>query len=264
VLLGRLRLSQKRARTRQADAQQRLNRVAAGAYRDGSYGIVQLLSSPSISVLSDRLEMLDLMARIQVDSATTAQVAGVQARELGEDLKSAEARQRVVLRTLGKQKGTIKERIADQRALIASLEEELRRPIVVKAPPPQRRTGPAPKINGEGAAAAISAARSAIGVRYTYAGDNPDQGFDCSGLTMWAWRYGGVSLPHSSQAQYDAYPHVARSELQPGDLLFFYEPISHVGLYVGGGQMIHASSSNDAVVQADVYWQYFTGAARVT
>ena len=57
---------------------------------------------------------------------------------------------------------------------------------------------------------------------------------------MWAWSHAGVYLPHSSAAQYASLPHVAQSDLQPGDLVFFYSPISHVGMYVGGGSMIHS------------------------
>jgi cell wall-associated NlpC family hydrolase len=86
----------------------------------------------------------------------------------------------------------------------------------------------------------LDAAYSVIGVPYVYAGSSPGGGFDCSGLTMWAWAHAGVSLPHSSAMQYAELPHVSISDLQPGDLVFFYSPIHHVGLYVGGGMMIDA------------------------
>jgi cell wall-associated NlpC family hydrolase len=79
-----------------------------------------------------------------------------------------------------------------------------------------------------------------IGVPYVWGGSDPNVGFDCSGLTMWSWAQAGISLPHSSALQYAVLPHVARAELQPGDLVFFYSPIHHVGIYVGGGMMIHA------------------------
>jgi cell wall-associated NlpC family hydrolase len=71
-----------------------------------------------------------------------------------------------------------------------------------------------------------------------------------------------VSLPHSSAAQYAALPHISRDQLQPGDLVFFYSPIHHVGLYVGGGMMIHAPHTGAYVERIPVYWEYFTGAAR--
>jgi cell wall-associated NlpC family hydrolase len=102
-----------------------------------------------------------------------------------------------------------------------------------------------------------------IGTRYVWGGSTP-RGFDCSGLTMWAWAHGGVSLSHSSQAQYAQLPHVARGGLRPGDLVFFYRPISHVGLYIGGGRMIDASHSGpggEVAIRA-VNWGSYAGAAR--
>jgi cell wall-associated NlpC family hydrolase len=108
----------------------------------------------------------------------------------------------------------------------------------------------------------LEAAYSAIGTPYQWGGSSPETGFDCSGFTMWAWSHAGVFLPHSSAAQYAALPHVAREDLQAGDLLFFYSPISHVGIYVGGGRMIHASHPGVPVGVVAVYWDSFVGAAR--
>src|SRR5205823_12818538 len=121
---------------------------------------------------------------------------------------------------------------------------------------------PPPPPNLTGAAAAIAAARSVLGVPYVYAGASPQAGFDCSGLSMWAWAHAGVSLPHSAALQYASLPHADRSQLQPGDLVFFYSPIHHVGMYLGGGSMIHAPHTGSYVQIVPVYWQYFAGAAR--
>ena len=78
-----------------------------------------------------------------------------------------------------------------------------------------------------------------LGVRYVWAGDDPS-GFDCSGLVMYVYAKLGVDLPHSSRMQYDCGTHVSRSQLEPGDLVFFGSPIHHVGMYVGDGNMINA------------------------
>ncbi|MBJ7450948.1 MAG: C40 family peptidase [Blastococcus sp.] len=74
--------------------------------------------------------------------------------------------------------------------------------------------------------------------------------FDCSGLTSYAYRAAGISLPHSSRSQAQMGQSVPVSQLQPGDLLFFYSPTSHVAMYIGNGQMVHASTSTKPVYVA--------------
>jgi cell wall-associated NlpC family hydrolase len=128
-------------------------------------------------------------------------------------------------------------------------------------------SGPAPApsanvpVNGGGAAAAIAYARAQLGKPYCYAGSGPGC-FDCSGLTMQAWGAAGVSMPHYSGAQYSMFPHVPLNAMQPGDLVFWGPGGSeHVGLYIGGGQMIAAPSTGD-VVKIQAVWGSPVGAAR--
>ncbi len=112
-----------------------------------------------------------------------------------------------------------------------------------------------------GAGAAIEYARAQLGKPYCYAGAGPSC-FDCSGLTMRAWGAAGVSMPHYSGAQYSMFPHVPLNAMQPGDLVFWGPGGSqHVGLYIGGGQMIAAPSTGD-VVKIQAVWGSPVGAAR--
>jgi len=107
-----------------------------------------------------------------------------------------------------------------------------------------------------GAAAAVAYARAQLGKPYQYAGTGPGS-YDCSGLTMMAWAAGGVSMAHGSQAQYDAFPHVPLSQLQPGDLVFFGDsgPTNHhVGIVVGPGMMIDAPHTGAYVELTSYYW----------
>jgi cell wall-associated NlpC family hydrolase len=107
-----------------------------------------------------------------------------------------------------------------------------------------------------GAAAAVAYARAQLGKPYVYAGVGPDS-FDCSGLTMMAWRQGGVSMDHGSRSQYDSFPHVPLSQLQPGDLVFFGPsgPMNgHVGMVVGPGMMIDAPHTGAFVELVSYYW----------
>lgn len=107
----------------------------------------------------------------------------------------------------------------------------------------------------------IQAALDQIGKPYRWAGSGPSS-FDCSGLTMYAWAKAGVYLPHNSRAQYAALPRVSRDELRPGDLVFSgYGRITHVGLYIGDGKMVHSPQTGRTVEIAPLRSNYI-GAAR--
>ena len=108
----------------------------------------------------------------------------------------------------------------------------------------------APAATGA-AQVALNTAMAQLGDRYVWAGAGPNV-FDCSGLTQYAYAAAGVSLPHSSSMQSRMGQAVSRSELQPGDLIFFYNPVSHVGIYIGNGQMVHAPTSGDVVKVAGI------------
>jgi peptidoglycan DL-endopeptidase CwlO len=122
-------------------------------------------------------------------------------------------------------------------------------------------SAPAPPP-GEGAGAAVAEAQRQIGKPYKYGGSGPDS-FDCSGLTAWAWRAGGRSLPHSSSAQWSATSRVPIDQLQPGDLVFFGSDLHHVGIYTGGGQMIEAPHTGTNVRYASIYRSDLVGGGRV-
>jgi peptidoglycan DL-endopeptidase CwlO len=110
-------------------------------------------------------------------------------------------------------------------------------------------------------AKAVQLAMKYLGVPYVWAGASPG-GFDCSGLVMYVYAQLGVYLPHSSAMQYGCGTHVSRSQLEPGDLVFFGSPIHHVGMYVGNGNMIDAPYSGVSV-RIDPLQSNYTGATRV-
>jgi len=109
------------------------------------------------------------------------------------------------------------------------------------APPSNLPNPPASTLGGQ----AVAIAERYLGVPYVWGGASPS-GFDCSGLTMYVYSQLGVSLPHNAAAQYYALPHVSESDLQPGDLVFF-DGLNHVGIYIGGGSMIHAPHTGTVV-----------------
>jgi cell wall-associated NlpC family hydrolase len=113
-----------------------------------------------------------------------------------------------------------------------------------------------------GAKKAVETALAQIGDPYVWAAAGPDS-FDCSGLTSYAWASAGVGLPHSSAAQYGVGTQISRSEVQAGDLVFFYSPIHHVGLAINNKQMVHASTYGVPVKIADIDSSPYVGATRV-
>ncbi|MGY1828401.1 MULTISPECIES: C40 family peptidase [unclassified Blastococcus] len=115
------------------------------------------------------------------------------------------------------------------------------------APPP-----PAPSGGSGAAQTAVSTAMAQIGDPYVWAAAGPNA-FDCSGLMQYAYAAAGISLPHSSRMQSTMGTSVPLSALQPGDLLFYYSPVSHVGMYIGNGQMVHASTSGVPVKVASIH-----------
>lgn len=169
--------------------------------------------------------------------------------------------------TLNKVKGDVAALIAQQQAAAAAdaqrrAQQALSQAATAKprAKGPAVPAGPPPPV-GHGAGAAVAAAESVIGDPYVYGAAGPSS-FDCSGLTMWAWAHGGVSLPHSSQSQYASTTHVAISAVQPGDLLFYYSDIHHVAMYVGGGMMVEAPHTGANVREVPMRLDSLVGAGR--
>ena len=110
--------------------------------------------------------------------------------------------------------------------------------------------------------AALAFAKAQIGKPYIFGGTGPS-GYDCSGLTGAAWSSVGVSIPRTSQAQFGAGSSVSKGDLQPGDLVFYYGGISHVGIYAGGGQIVHASRPGKPIGYAPLDSMPYAGARRV-
>jgi peptidoglycan DL-endopeptidase CwlO len=109
---------------------------------------------------------------------------------------------------------------------------------------------------------AVAHAMSKIGAPYKWGAAGPNA-FDCSGLVSWAYKNAGVSLPRTSRAMASVGTPVAKSDLRPGDLVFFYKPISHVGIYIGDGKIVHASNRKSPVKVSDMSRMSFTTARRV-
>jgi len=118
-----------------------------------------------------------------------------------------------------------------------------------------------PTANTVGAQA-LQAAITREGDPYVWGAAGPGE-FDCSGLVMWAYAQEGISLPHYTGSQWNSGVHIARADLEPGDLVFFYQDISHVGLYIGDGLMIDAPDFGQVVEVQAIDWSIYVGAVRI-
>ncbi|HYH34470.1 MAG TPA: NlpC/P60 family protein [Nocardioides sp.] len=161
------------------------------------------------------------------------------------------------------EKSVVEEKLAEAKELLSRLEAEEREQLEERQT--VSRSAPAPAVadvpaSGR-AGAAVQFALAQVGDAYVYGAAGPDA-YDCSGLTMAAWAAAGVGLPHSSSAQYGSGPQVSASALQPGDLVFYYSPISHVGMYIGNGQIVHAANPSTGVQVTGLYSMPFSGAVR--
>jgi cell wall-associated NlpC family hydrolase len=118
-----------------------------------------------------------------------------------------------------------------------------------------------PTANTVGAQA-LEEALTRRGDPYVWGAAGPDQ-FDCSGLVVWAFAQEGIALPHYTGDQWNSGVHVARADLEPGDLVFFFPDISHVGIYVGNGLMVDAPDFGAVVRVEPIYWSAYVGAVRI-
>jgi cell wall-associated NlpC family hydrolase len=159
--------------------------------------------------------------------------------------------------SLAAEKKTVDAKLAEAEDLLDRLKAEEREEILSRG---SARVPSSVPASGR-AAAAISYAMAQVGDAYVYGAAGPSA-FDCSGLTMMAWAQAGVALPHSSSAQYSSGPHVAEADLQPGDLVFYYSPISHVGMYIGNGLIVNALNPGAGVRVSDLHSMPYVGAVR--
>jgi cell wall-associated NlpC family hydrolase len=194
-------------------------------------------------------ERVDEVAAVEREAAREKKTIDRKVAEAEQVLEELEAEERARLE---------RQQAREQRQTVSRANE--REPAPAPSPSPSPSPTPAPSASGR-AGAAVQYALAQVGDAYVY-GATGESAFDCSGLTMRAWAQAGVSLPHSSSAQMGSGPRVSSSALQPGDLVFYYSPVSHVGIYIGGGRIVHAANPSTGVSIAGVFSMPFSGAVR--
>ncbi|MFF7792051.1 NlpC/P60 family protein [Streptomyces sp. NPDC007991] len=257
-------------------AREALGSVAAAQYRGGGLDpALQLVLSDDPDRYLDNAEFAERAGnRQQADVARVRR----QLREI-EQLRGAARIELTSLKSrqteLRRHKKTISGKLGSARQLLSRLTVQERARIGDTrgtARASRSSTAARDHLTGPGAgsaqapnsraAAAVSYAYQKLGSPYVWGATGPNA-FDCSGLVQAAYRSAGISLPRTTYSQIDAGRRVSRSELLPGDLVFFYAGISHVGIYVGNGRMIHAPNPSAPVRVAPLDEMPFTGATRV-
>lgn len=257
-------------------------------------------ATSSLGILLGAGDITDLLGRVETVNSVSGQDVQInhqvvsfksQVREHRARLKNARAEQRQLVQERASQKASIESQLAERRRLVASIrqeivhikQEEARRqaelaaqararaaaaqaapPAVLSASLASSESFPAPPPSAN-SSTVVAIAMRYLGVPYVWGGASPS-GFDCSGFTLYVYAQVGISLPHYAASQYGMGSPVSRDQLQPGDLVFF-NGLGHMGMYIGGGNFIHAPHTGDVVKISSLsdswYASTYVGARRL-
>lgn len=223
-------------------------------------------TSDSAADVVQQMTTLDLIAAHTEGLLAEVSIAQRAAEQARAEAEATAAQATATLAELERQQAEVEARQAQYEADFAGLTTAQQAAVTTSLAGPTLATPSTASVvaaapSGD-VGAILEAALAQVGDPYVWGGSGPD-GFDCSGLTGFAYAAAGVSLPHSSQAQSQMGTAVSRGELQPGDLVFFYSPISHVGIYIGDGKMVHARTFGVPVAVTSVDMAGYAGARRV-
>ncbi|MGY2004091.1 C40 family peptidase [Blastococcus sp. SYSU DS1024] len=230
-----------------------MRRLARSVYTgSGMSQLDVLLTSNSADQLVDQLGTLDVIAGHTSEVLTEVSRAAEDAEQARDAAEKAAADARRAVERIAGQQEELEAKIADYQRRYEALTAP-QQAQVAQAHGGAGLPAPTGSVIAPSTAAqvAVNTALAQLGDPYVWGAGGPNA-FDCSGLTSYAYAAAGVTLPHSSRSQSQMGRPVSRGELQPGDLLFFYSPVSHVGMYIGNGQMVHASTSGQPVKVASV------------
>ena len=271
-------------------AEKRLADRVVSLYTSGEENstVAVLLGASSLDELLDRIETANRVS--DQDATTLGQVIRYRAQVKRErvQLRQARAAQAEVVSTKASQKAAIESQLQQRQSMLAGIRSEIRK---IQAAERRRSLAVAASLQGQSFASSSSAGLGAagatpdgaviapparyggvigiamryLGIPYKWGGASPSTGFDCSGFTQYVFAQIGVSLPHYTGSQYAMGTPVSRDQLQAGDLVFF-NGLGHMGIYIGGGNMIHAPHTGDVVKISPMtgwYSSTYVGARRL-
>ncbi|HKB30378.1 MAG TPA: NlpC/P60 family protein [Streptosporangiaceae bacterium] len=234
---------------------QRVSQIAAESYVTGGYD--PTLSLATSSDPQGFIDRASIMAHLQSENG--AVLHSLQTAQAAASRAQATAQQQ------SRQVASLVKQMGAQRNLIQSKINLIESSAYKKALEIASQTGTFPVAAPVGDSLGARALRYALTVQgdpYVWGAAGPAT-FDCSGLVMWAYEQIGIQLPHYTGYQWTSGVHISRSQLQAGDLVFFYSDLGHVGLYIGNGLMIDAPNFGESVHVEPVYWGVYVGAVRI-
>jgi peptidoglycan DL-endopeptidase CwlO len=265
---------------------------------EGDSTLEVLLGSSSLEDVVTRLDALQRVSHQDAKILTDVKKYKKEVLDRRAQLQDARAKQVDLVAERASQKQAIEGKIAEQNQLLASIKDQIAQMKIdeqrreaalaaqararlaaeqaaaqqaaaqqsVVATPVATDIPDAPPPDGTLSTQVVSIAMQYLGVPYVWGGSSPSTGFDCSGFVMYVFAQVGVSLPHHAASQYNYGTPVSQDQLAPGDLVFF-DGLGHVGIYIGGGQFIHAPHTGDVVkissLYEDWYASTYVGARRV-
>lgn len=277
-------------------AQQSVTSVARTAYTGGNQlsSLQAMLTSGSAGEFVDQMTTLDQLSAHSTEVLDAAQSANDSAAAAQQTAEQTAADAQAQLDSVTAQQAALNSQIADYQAQYSALsaaEQQAAQAAAAaaaaaapaatssssssassssssssssrSAPASEEASGGSTVVaNSAAAQIAVDTAMAQRGDPYVWAASGPNS-FDCSGLVQYAYAAAGISLPHSSRMQASMGQAVSRADLQPGDLIAFYSPVSHIGIYIGNGMMVHAPTSGDVVKVSSVDMSGYAGARRL-
>jgi cell wall-associated NlpC family hydrolase len=242
-------------------------------YRSGPTGILEVLfGASSFEDFAATWDFLNQQNQTESRSVAELKSLRTEAESAKAELETARAEAKKVYATMKGRKDYIQSQLGQRQKLLRGIESEI---AALETAERAARAAAARRYGGGGGgtgwdwgdpkraprSGVVQIAMKYLGRPYQWAASGPNS-FDCSGFTMFVYAQVGVSLPHSSRAQINCGERVSRANLKPGDLVFFGSPIHHVGMYIGGGKMIHAPHTGDVVSIDSIDRGGYAGACR--
>jgi len=250
------KLAEKRAQQAMAGSQKAVAQLAAMGYMNGGTDpTLQMLTSGNPDTFLSQASTVQ-----QLDNEAGMRLSTLQREQIAAERAQTTAKEQIA--TANKLQAQINGKVKAIHAKLAVLNSS----AMSQAMAIFSKTGSYPDVVlPEATNVGTTALRAALtqrGKPYVWGAAGPDS-YDCSGLIMWAFAQEGISLPHYTGSQWNSGMHVSRANLEPGDLVFFFADISHVGLYIGNGLMVDAPSTGQVVQVQPVFWDSFVGAVRI-